>query len=73
MAKKKRTKAARAYRRAKRLQERVASEQAVLAERRELARRQAVYGGESKPTPPETPSVSVRTVASAFEGNRRRH
>ncbi|MFF3911026.1 hypothetical protein ACFYZJ_34910 [Streptomyces sp. NPDC001848] len=71
MAKKKRTKAAKAYRQAKRLQERVAQEQAVLAQRRATARQQAVGDGVSKP-PPDNP-VSVRTIPSAVESGRRRH
>jgi hypothetical protein len=72
MAKKKRTKAERAWRQAKRLQERVAKEQAILAEQRELARQQAVHGNGVSKAPPENP-VSVRTVSSAIESNRRRH
>ncbi|MFC7905437.1 hypothetical protein ACWDRX_12860 [Streptomyces nigra] len=72
MARKKRTKAERAYRQAKRLQERVAKEQAILARQKELARQQAVHGDGVSKAPPEN-HVSVRTVSTAFESNRRRH
>jgi len=72
MAKKKRTKASKAYRQAKRLQARVAQEQAVLAQRREAARREAVGNGLPSEAPPEE-HVSVRTVPSAVESSRRRH
>ncbi|MFF0091653.1 hypothetical protein ACFYSF_17080 [Streptomyces canus] len=72
MGSKKRTKAERAYRQAKRLQERVAKEQAMLAQQRDLTRQQAVHGDGVSKAPPENP-VSVRTVSAAFESNRRRH
>ncbi|WP_445525822.1 hypothetical protein [Streptomyces cyslabdanicus] len=71
MAKKKRTKAAKAARQAKRLQERVRQERSVIAQRVRAARQERVGDGVSKP-PPENP-VSVRTISAALESSRRRH
>lgn len=53
------------------VQERIARQAAALAEKREAARRKAVYDHHA--TPPDVPSESVRAVSSGFETSRRRH
>lgn len=53
------------------VQERIARQRLALAEKREAARRKAVYGDHG--APPDVPSESVRAVSSGFETSRRRH
>ncbi|GAB2966107.1 hypothetical protein GCM10023080_029940 [Streptomyces pseudoechinosporeus] len=55
------------------VKERIARDEAAKAKTAERLRIQRVYGRATEPTPPETPSESVRAIPTGFETSRHRH